>query len=221
MSNIIDLTGRKFSHLTVLERVESGRPGLVIWKCQCDCGNITYVRSSNLKSGQVRSCGASEHLREWAYRTHSMSNTPLYRKWIGIRRRCYDPKCRSYGRYGGRGIKMCDEWRDSFEAFAKWVEATRTSDDLTIERIDYNGDYCPENCTWADRKAQANNRSYCRMFTYNGKTQNLTQWCEELNLEYKRVHNRIFQLNWSFEKAISAPVNENKKNLVYRQKRGD
>ena len=101
---------------------------------------------------------------------------------------------------------MCEEWKNDFDAFYKWTLETRKDDSLTIERIDVNGNYCPENCTWATVKEQSNNRTSNVMITYNGKTQNLTQWCKELKLDYKLIHCRIQRSHWSFEKAITTPV---------------
>lgn len=134
----------------------------------------------------------------------------------GILRRCYNPHQKSYVRYGARGIKVCDEWLNPelvFEGtkhstkgwlnFQEWALSHGYKEGLTIDRIDNNEGYCPENCRWVDRKVQANNRTYCRMITYNGKTQNLKQWCYELGLEYKTIHRRIKSLNWTIEKAFT------------------
>lgn len=206
MAKLIDITGQKFNHLTVIERVENTSRGQTRWKCLCDCGNTTIVQGGNLKTGEVKSCGCLSHKPAWN-KTHGLSNTRLYWKWNGMKRRCYDEKDSHYKDYGGRGIKICEEWLNDFYAFYCWAMATGGDDkNLTIERIDVNGDYSPENCTWADRKTQSNNRRNCHFFTYNEKTQNLMQWCEELNLNYKLVYERIFRDHWSFEKAISTPV---------------
>jgi hypothetical protein len=126
-------------------------------------------------------------------------------------RRCEKPNCKAYKWYGKRGIKVCEEWK-TYEGFKAWVLATRPREDYTVERIDVNGDYCPSNCTWIPISEQANNRTTCVLIEYNGKKQNLMQWCEELGLTYKRVHNRMHKLGWSFERAISEPVNVEKRN---------
>ena len=98
---------------------------------------------------------------------------------------------------------MCDEWKNSFEEFSKWAYSNGYADNLTIDRIDNNGNYSPENCRWADVSEQANNRRSCRMFTRDGKTMTLKQWCDELGVSYKTTHRRIFDLGWSFEEATS------------------
>lgn len=205
MSKLIDLTGKRFNNLTVIERSVNAPGGIAMWLCLCDCGNKKIVRGSNLKSGAVKSCGCAVHHPSYN-RTHNMSKTKLYRKWWSMKRRCFDPSYPNYCSYGGRGIKVCDDWKNSFEKFYEWASRTRTDDSLTLERIDVNGDYCPENCTWVSREAQANNRRSNVLITYNGKTQNLTQWCNELGVDYKRVHNRMFKSHWSFEKAVFTPV---------------
>lgn len=211
----LDLRGKRFTRLVAIERVENAPNGLAVWKCQCDCGNITFVRSSNLMSGAVKSCGCLT--RDNAYHTHRMSKSRLYQKWASIKNRCYYKSAQNYRNYGARGIKMCDEWANSFEKFRDWAFQSGYRDDLTIERIDFNGNYCPENCTWIPRSAQSSNTRRCVIITYNGKTQNLNDWCKELNLDYKRINNRIKKLGWSFERAISEPVNVNKRNMATRR----
>ena len=210
MSKLIDITGNRYYHLVVLEkaRVENG---VVIWKCLCDCGNITYVRGQNLKSGAVKSCGC---LRKEAKPTlrHNMSKTRLYRIWAAMKCRCYTQSHHSYKNYGGRGIKVCDRWKNSSDEFIEWAIINGYTDDMTIERIDVNKDYCPENCTWIPANKQQANRTTCKYFTHNGETKNLTDWCSILNLPYKQVHNRIYKLCWSFERAISEPVHVDKRN---------
>lgn len=217
MTALIDLTGKKFNRLTVIRRAESAKAGIVSWECVCDCGNKTIVRGSNLKNGSVKSCGCLMHIGH--NKIHGMSDTTLYRKWLSMLRRCNDPKYQAYKDYGARGIKVCDEWHD-FITFKKWVDATRSSEDLTLERIDVNGNYCPENCSWITLSEQASNRRSCVMIEYNGETHNLNDWCEKLGLRYKLIHNRMHKLGWSFEKAIHTPVDVSKRNKVERKNSG-
>lgn len=218
MSKFIDLTGKRYNHLFVIEKDNTKDNGNTYWKCKCDCGNFTSVSGKNLKANAVKSCGC---LRKTApNKTHGLSNTREYRKWVNIKKRCYDPSYAAYKNYGGRGIKMCDQWHNSFEAFYKWIKEHRTSDDQSIDRIDNNGDYSPDNCRMTDAKVQANNRRMCHYYSHDGKTQTLMQWCEELGLDYKRTHNRIFKLGWDFEKAISVPVDINKRNTETRIRKG-
>lgn len=207
MSKYIDLTGQKFNLLKALE-VESISPNKQrIWKCLCDCGNITYVRSGNLKSGAVKSCGCLLHKKK-EYVVH---RSPLYHRWNNIIRRCTDPKNLAYKNYGARGITVCKEWHN-FKEFEKWAFANGYKKGLTIDRIDNSKGYFPENCRFTDIITQANNRRSNILFTYKGKTKDLQQWCNELGLNYKLVHNRIHKLKWDFEKAISVPCDVSKRN---------
>ena len=212
MSKLVDITGNKYGKLTVIKRLQNIKGGIALWECRCDCGNSTVVRGGNLKSGAVKSCGC---LRRISRPTHNMSHSKIYQVWNGIKNRCYNSNIKDYKNYGGRGITMCDEWKNSFTNFYEWAIASGYSEGLTIERINNNEGYNPKNCTWIPKEAQVNNRRFCRMITYNGKTQNLTAWCNELKLPYKLIHNRINSKKWSFERAISEPVHIEKRNKNY------
>lgn len=211
MSKLIDITGNRYCKLVVLKRLENAKGGIPVWECLCDCGNVTRVRGNNLKSGAVKSCGCLKKEAKPTLR-HNMSKTRLYREWASIKRRCYTKSDKGYKNYGLRGIKMCDDWKNSFESFMKWALENGYTDALTIERIDVNKDYCPENCAWIPFDEQQKNRRTCRYFRYKGKEKNLSEWCKELGLSYKNVHNRIYKLGWTFEKAISEPVHIEKRN---------
>lgn len=211
MSKLVDLTGRRYGYLTVVKRVENNSKGQSVWQCLCDCGNVKIVSGASLKTGKVKSCGCFRVNRRPTLR-HGMSHTRLYNIWVCIKKRCYKEKDPAYKNYGGRGIKMCDSWRNSFESFAEWAFNNGYADSLTIERIDVNADYCPDNCTWIPLNQQQNNRTSCLMYTYNGETKNLAEWCDSLKLPYMTIYNRIHKLKWTFERAISEPVHVEKRN---------
>ena len=200
MSRLKNEIGNRYALLTVIEKADTKNKAY--WICKCDCGNITTVSGSNLRNGSVKSCGC---LRNKSHLTHHLSKHPLYNVWYHIKRRCLKEKNPAYKDYGGRGITICEEWEKSFESFYFWAINNGYENNLTIDRIDNNKGYSPDNCRWTDSKTQCNNRRSCVMITYNGKTQNLMQWCEELGLNYKRIHNRLYKCKWSFEKAISIP----------------
>ena len=203
MSKFIDLTGQKFNNLTVEKRLENAIGGVAVWLCKCDCGNYTKVRGGNLKNGAVKSCGCLKHVSHT--KTHGMQNTRLYSLWNAMKSRCNNPKVKSYERYGGRGISVCEQWEKSFVSFYEWAINNGYEENLSIDRIDNDGNYCPENCRWIPFEEQCNNRRSNIVFKYNGEKHNLMQWCKLLNLDYKFIHNRIYRMKWDFEKAITTP----------------
>lgn len=205
MGKFIDLTGHKFERLTVIER-RGSRRSRALWLCVCTCGNEIVVDSNSLRTGNTRSCGClqKEHAQNTgsANKTHGMFGTRLYMIWADIKRRCNNPSCEAYRYYGGRGIKLFDEWND-FSAFLQWAEANGYRDDLTIDRIDVNGDYCPKNCRWSTWEEQENNRRNNRMLTYKGKTQSMSLWAKEFNIPYVTLAARLDSLHWDIEKALT------------------
>lgn len=213
--HLVDLTGQKFGRLTVLERAENAKDRKTRWLCRCDCGNEIVVYGRYLRGGNTKSCGCYHRERAKtlgeANATHGLSHTRLYVIWSGMVRRCHNPKAQRYSDYGGRGISVCDEWRDDFLAFREWALSNGYQEDLSIDRMDNNKGYSPDNCRWATDAEQANNMTSNTMITFNGKTQNLKQWSHELGMSYTALVFR-FKRGWPIEKAFSTPVRKmNKK----------
>ena len=160
---LVDLTGQRFGRLVVLRRADNiGRQ--TAWLCKCDCGNESIVLGYALRRGTIQSCGCgrNEAARERGKvnaRKHGGIGTRLYSIWRGMKLRCYNPKAKAYHRYGGRGITLCDEWRHDFATFRDWALNNGYADNLTIDRINNDRGYSPENCRWITMKAQADNRS--------------------------------------------------------------
>ena len=188
-----DLTGKRFGRLTVIGIDDRG-DRKTYYNCQCDCGNVKSVRSDSLIAGAIRSCGClkkeQDHANLTANHSHKMSGTRLYEIWQGIKKRCYNPHDARFDRYGGRGIKVCDEWRESFQSFRDWALLNGYSETLTIDRIDNDGDYCPENCRWSNTQEQARNRSSNIRITIGNATKTLTEWCEIFEVDSKLVFAR-------------------------------
>ena len=202
-----DLTGQKFGRLTVLEFSHRGNFRQSFWKCQCNCGNIVFVRAGQLKFGTTKSCGClqKEKVSKLNFK-HGMKDTKIHNSWRGMRERCINKNHNHYKSYGGRGITVCDEWNDidnGFINFYNWAMNNGYEEGLTIERIDVNGNYEPSNCKWVTNTEQANNKRNTIYLKYNNKTQSLLDWCKELNLDYTLVRSRIKEYNWSIEKAFT------------------
>lgn len=160
MPSLIDLTGNRYGRLVVISRdaPKKGYHG-AMWRCRCDCGNETIVNSQNLKSGNTTSCGCYGIERRTSATTkHHCSRTRLYRIWKAMKTRCYNNKFPGFRYYGLRGIKVCSEWLMDFGSFMAWAMANGYQENLTIDRINTNGDYCPDNCRWATMEEQNKNK---------------------------------------------------------------
>lgn len=192
-----DITGQKFNRLTAIERKYYETEKRYFWVCRCDCGNIVEkVRAHNLKSGNTKSCGClnseltTERNTKHGLVKHDAEGKPrLYKIWIDMRRRCNNPNRDDYKNYGGRGISVCDEWND-YAKFKEWAENNGYTDELSIDRKDVNGNYCPENCQWITLAEQAKNKQNTHWITYDNKTQSLTDWAKEMGVPRQTVSNR-------------------------------
>lgn len=208
-----DLTGQKFGMLKVVrflkpeERFYNGKlKSDRVWECVCECGNKINVATWKLKNGNTKSCGCyrKEKLKENQIdATHGKTNTLLYRTWDGMKKRCYNKNDNNYENYGGRGIKMCDEWKNNFQAFYTWAINNGYKKELSIDRIDVDGNYEPSNCRWATAKEQSRNRRDTLYVEYNGEKRTLIEVSEEVGISYGKMYARIFEMGKSLEEAIA------------------
>lgn len=194
--NFIDITGQKFGRLTVIE-IAGRNKGRIMWRCKCDCGNEAIIPSYYIRTGASKSCGCliKENGEKIAPKVtkHGGTHTRIYRIYCGMKERCCNPTCDAYHHYGGRGIKICDEWlgENGFKTFREWALSHGYEENLSIDRIDNDGDYCPENCRWVDVKTQSNNKRDNIYLEYNGEVHTAIEWSEILEISYSRILDRV------------------------------
>lgn len=196
-----DLTNMEINNLKVISFIGTNKKHRAVWKCLCNCGNEFTAVGSEIIRGKVKSCGCLNKSINGLYKSR------IYRIHHSMMSRCYVQNIESYKYYGKRGIKVCDEWHD-FMNFYNWSINNGYSDDLTIDRINVNGNYEPSNCRWVTRKEQANNTSSNVYIYYNGETKTLSQWAEKVGIDRRTLYKR-FSMGWNIEKALTTPVNKN------------
>lgn len=191
--------GDRYGRWVIVEEVERGY-GTRRFKCICDCGNEDVTRLTHMRQGLSKSCGC---IRKENLTSHGMYNKRIYQSWADMKTRCLNVNNKFYERYGGRGISVCDEWL-KFEPFYKWSMENGYQDNLTIERNDNDGNYCPENCSWITQHMQTQNRNQSRFITYNGMTKNITQWSKYLGISRETLYYRLSH-GWNVSRAFNAP----------------
>ncbi len=203
-----DLTGRKFGRLRVVSCAgQAKKCDNYRWECHCDCGEVVIVKAANLKNRYSRSCGCSQ-------RKHMATNTPEYQAWQGMKNRCHNPNDASFSRYGGRGIKVCDQWRNDFKAFLRNV-GPRPSRQHSLDRINNDGNYEPGNVRWALADRQARNRSNNVLVTHDGETLTAVEWAERLGIPASTFRKRL-EKGWTHERAVTTPLQHHQPPSHYR-----
>ena len=208
-----DLTGRRFGRLTVIDFYDHNKYGQPRWLCECDCGNTAVVTGSDIRSGSTSSCGClwRERITQ-SKTTHGMSQSDIYAEYRSMKNRCYNEQAHNYKYYGGRGIKMCDRWRDDIHAFYDDVSILPNfrEEGYSLDRIDNDGDYEPGNVRWATIKEQCNNRRPNigkRIHEYNGEMYSLREISNMTGISYKTLNNRLLK-GWEPERAFNTKVEE-------------
>lgn len=187
-----DLIGQTFGRLTVVEKAHVHQ-GHQFWRCSCTCGGVNTVSTSVLTSGRTKSCGClqaenDKYMLSGKSRiTHGLSKTRIYKIWKGMKNRCYDSNRAGYARYGGRGIVLCKEWEEDFHVFYTWAMNNGYKDNLTIERLDVDGNYCPENCTWIPKSMQSRNTSKTHKILYKGDVHTAAEISRIYGIGYNRM----------------------------------
>lgn len=216
MPKLIDLSGKVFGRLTVLHQaphlVSPSGVRRVAWTVVCECGTVKDVATVYLVHGDTKSCGCLQpEVASICNTTHGYTTNrripKQYHAWAGMIARCYNPNHKGYKDYGARGIGVVDRWRNSYENFIS--DMGERPDGLTLERINNNAWYGPDNCVWADYFTQARNRRNTIMLTYNGETKPVATWAEELGIPYHTLKYRVFRYGWGVDKAMTEPVKRN------------
>jgi hypothetical protein len=213
-----DLTGLKFGRWLVLGTATTKPNGHHYWRCQCECGVIREVYHCSLTRDLSHSCGCYQSDKaaimryEHGYSCRNHRN-PTYTTWASMKGRCLNPNDGSYPRYGGRGITVCDRWRDSFEAFLADM-GERPTHHHSLERIDNDGPYAPGNCRWATKVEQARNRRSSHLVTFNGETKTMAEWADATGLSQHLVERRLNAQSWTPERTFSAAIGRNRGRLI-------
>lgn len=202
MRKPIDLTGKKFGKLLVIKQSDLYKNNHILWVCKCECGNEYLVRGQSLRSGKTTHCGCSRH----KYLQNSDQNKIRLRSiWRGMKDRCYNTKHRQYKNWGERGITVCDEWIDDFENFYNWAMENGYEKNLTLDRVDVNKNYEPNNCRWSSMAEQCCNKTNNIMLTFDNETKSLPEWARIYGIPRVNLDARL-RARWSIEEALSTPV---------------
>lgn len=197
----LDLTGRRFGDWFVEGKSHKGKHGEIYWICRdTRSGETRPVRARNLTSGRSKSSGQRQRS---AVTTHGMTRTPTFRSWESMKQRCCNPNAPDYPKYGGRGIRVCSQWLESFENFFADMGIRPTG--RTLDRIDVDGDYEPGNCRWATLRRQQRNRRKTVRITLNGRTMSINDWADETGLTSKVILWRIAK-GWTAERTLKTPI---------------
>lgn len=202
--------GEKYGRLTIKEYAGKAKNGSTLVKCVCDCGTEKIVRLYSLKKGEIKSCGCLarelliERNKTVKYTTHGQSRTRLYTIWCDMKQRCLNKNREVFKHYGQRNIAICDEWLNDFNSFYDWAMRNGYQDNLTIDRIDVNGNYKPSNCRWITMRQQRRNTRKNVFVEINGVKKVLIDWCSDYKIKYTTVLSRIYS-GWEIVKAIITP----------------
>lgn len=217
--NYKDLKGQVFGRLSVIELVGANDKGQKLWLCECECGNTVIVLGYSLTRGDTKSCGClyKEKLAAGMGLKHGYVGTRVYKEWQGMIARTTNPNQTGYHNYGGRGITVCEEWKKP-EPFIEWSLKNGYDDTLTLDRIDVNGNYEPDNCRWIPLKDQHSNKRTNKILEYNNEIHTQRQWSEITGIPETTIRSRL-RLGWTVEEALSIPIKIGKRISTIRKER--
>lgn len=209
------LIGQKRNYLTLVDYYREHKRTYAV--CKCDCGNMSTPTMQSFLNGHSKSCGCYfKKVQRERFLTHNMHKTRIYRIFHSMHDRCENPNINTFKHYGARGIKVCDEW-STFEGFRDWAFSNGYTDELSIDRIDVNGDYTPENCRWTTTRVQSLNKTNTRYLTHNGITKTLVEWGEQSVCGVQAFRGRI-GAGWDMDRALTEPLYANYSNKKVRRK---
>lgn len=216
MGKFIDLTNMQFTRLKVIKRI-ANKNKKVMWLCECSCGNKVEVSGSNLKNGRVKSCGClrgnnyskiiDNYIKENGYSISKADKDRLYSIWSSLKVRCYNPNVDIYKYYGGIGVEMCTEWKESFSNFAIWAISNGYKSGLYVQRLNKKGNYSPENCSWITKEEQMNLKR--QLYKVGDVEDTIGNLCRLYNIQYNVVNGRLHR-GWTLERALTTKVRHKK-----------
>lgn len=197
----IDFTNKRFGKIVCVKPLRVNNHKEVVWLCKCDCGNFCEKSSGAFKNiSKIASCGCMKGKKPHMTNLELKNYKPIHECYVNMKTRCYNPNYELYSRYGGRGIKVCDEWKDNFKEFYNWA-INGWKKGLTLDRINNDDDYKPDNCRWVDRIEQANNRHTNYLIKYKGRIKTMAQWSRILKIDYSFIQIRMYK-NKTMEEVV-------------------
>ena len=197
----IDFTNKRFGKIVCIKPLRVNNHKEVVWLCKCDCGNFCEKSSGAFKNiSKIASCGCMKGKKPHITNLELKNYKPIHECYVNMKTRCYNPNYELYSRYGGRGIKVCDEWKNNFKEFYNWA-INGWKKELTLDRINNDDDYKPDNCRWVDRVEQANNRHTNYLIKYKGEIKTMAQWSKILKIDYSFIQIRMYK-NKTMEEVV-------------------
>lgn len=207
MGKKVEMIGKKIGRLTIIKETNKrDKNGNIYYLCKCDCGKEKIIKGQSIRAGSTLSCGCLHKEKVTKNGNEKRYGTRLYMIYRNMIQRCYNPNAKHYSRYGGRDIIICDEWLNDFDNFKEWAYNNGYFDNLTIDRINNDGNYEPSNCRWVTMQEQQYNKSTNRLLTYNGETHSIKEWSKIKNINYSTLLQRLNK-----NKAPFAPIDIEKR----------